>query len=274
MAAIGFSFCAAGQQAGPVEIEFLSQGSRVHGRVFPAPSTGLKPTLLVVPGWPGNPEDVAGLGRSLPPLGINMVMFNPRGMHASEGSFSFGNTIADIGAALAWLARDEVRQRFRIDPAKIALAGHSFGGGLALVYAAKDNRVRRLISISGADVGEVADAMLNNPATAASYRKLLSAPSTFPVRVADFDASLSDLRDNGNVYLLRETAPQVANCSILLIGGWEDSDVTIEQTVLPYYRALKKAGAQDVTFLVYHADHNFHSVSQRLASDIRDWLNK
>jgi dipeptidyl aminopeptidase/acylaminoacyl peptidase len=83
-----------------------------------------------------------------------------------------------------------------------------------------------------------------------------------------------DLRDTGNVYVLRETATRVADCSILLIGGWEDSNVTVEQTVLPYYRALKKAGAQDVTFLVYHTDHTFLSVSQRLASDIRDWLNR
>jgi pimeloyl-ACP methyl ester carboxylesterase len=203
-----------------------------------------------------------------------MVMFNPRGMHASEGSFGFGNTLADIDAALAWLASDEVRQRFKIDPTKITLAGHSFGGGMVMVYAAKSNRVRRLISISGADAGEVADAMLNNPAMATSYRKLLTTPGTFPVRVADFDAALGDLRDSGNVYVLLQTAPKVADRSILLIGGWEDNNVTIDQTVLPYYRALKKAGARDVTFLVYHTDHTFASVNQRLASDIRDWLNR
>lgn len=272
--AIIVPFCAVGQQTGPIEIEFLSQGSRVHGRVFSAPGAGLKPTVLTVPGWPGSAVDVAGLGESLPPIGVNMVMFNPRGMHASEGSFGFENTIVDIGAALDWLARDEVRQRFNVDPAKIALVGHSFGGGMVMVYAAKDKRVRRLISISGADSGEVVNGLLNDPATLKSYRALLSTPGTFPVRVSDLDATLADLRKTGNVYALRETAPGVADRSILLIGGWEDANVTVDRTVLPYYRALKKAGAQDVTFLVYHADHWFGSVSRRLASDIRDWLSR
>ncbi len=269
-----FPFYAGGQQTRPVEIEFLSQGSHVHGRVFPAIGAGLKPTLLIVPGWPGNPLDVAGLGDYLPAFGINMVMFNPRGMHASEGSFGFGNTLADIGAALDWLARDEVRQGFGIDPAKITLGGHSFGGGMALVYAAKDGRLRRIISISGADLGEVADTMLNNPAVAASYRTLLSVPGASPIRVADFDAVIEDLRAAGTGYALRETAPKVADRSILLLGGWEDRNVTIEKTVLPYYRALKNAGAQDVTLLVYHSDHAYHDIGRKVASDIRDWLKR
>jgi pimeloyl-ACP methyl ester carboxylesterase len=267
-------FCAGGQQTQPVEIEFLSQDSHLHGRFFPAPGAGLKPTLLIVPGWPGNPSDVAGLGDFLPAFGINMVMFNPRGMLASEGSFGFGNTLSDIGAALDWLARSEVRQRFKIDPAKITLGGHSFGGGMACVYAAMDDRVRRIISISGADPGEVADKMLNDPATAASYRKLLTTPGAFQVRVADFDAALEDIRATGTGYALRETAPRIADRSILLVGGWEDRNVTIEQTVLPYYRALKNAGAKDVRFLVYHADHQYSGVSRKLASDIRDWLTR
>lgn len=268
------ALCAAGQQSGPVEIEILSQGARVHGRVFPAPGAGLKPTLLMVPGWPGNPTDVLGLGELLPALGVNMVMFNPRGMHASEGSFSFGNTVADIGAALAWMGSEAVRQRFLVDPQRITLGGYSFGGGMAMVYAAKNPQIRRLISISGSDVGEVVNGLLNDPAVASSYRETLARPGNSPVRIADFEAVRSELKATGNVYRLNETAPEVADRSILLVGGWEDSTVSIDRTVLPYYRALKGAKAQDATFLVYHADHRFGSVTKRLASDIKDWLSR
>jgi hypothetical protein len=83
---------------------------------------------------------------------------------------------------------------------------------MAMVYAAKDTRVRRLISIAGADTGETIRELQRNPAYA------------------------------------------------------ED------QTVLPFYRALKRSKAADVTFLVYHADHQFGAVRERLASDMRDWL--
>jgi pimeloyl-ACP methyl ester carboxylesterase len=263
-----------GQQPGPAQIDFLSQGARVHGKAFAAPGAGLKPTVLVVPGWPGNPDDVVALGESLPSLGVNMIMFNPRGMHASEGSFGFGNTLADIDAAFAWLAREDVQRRFNIDPARMALAGHSFRGGMAMVYGSSHPNLRRLIAISPADLGETVNGLLNDPSTQSSMRQRLTAPGGFPVRVADLDATFQELKADGNRYGINETAPRVADRSILLIGGWEDQVVTVDQTILPYYRALKKAGAADVTFLVYHADHQFRSVKQKLASDIRDWLKR
>lgn len=268
------SLSAMGQQPGPTQIDFLSQGARVQGKAFAAPGAGLKPTVLVVPGWPGNPDDVVALGESLPPLGVNVIMFNPRGMHASEGSFGFDNTLADIDAALAWLARDDVRRRFNIDPAHVALAGHSFGGGMVMVYGSSHQNLRRLIAIAPADIGETVNGLLNDPATQSSMRTRLTAPGGFPVRVADLDATFRELKAAGNRYGLNETAPRVVDRSILLIGGWEDQVVTVDQPILPYYRALKKAGAPDVTFLVYHADHQFRSVKQKLASDIRDWLKR
>ncbi len=273
---------AGGQQSPPAEVRFFSGGAAVHGKFFPASGAGVKPTLLLVPGMPGNPNDVAGLGGLLPALGVNVMMFNPRGMWASEGSFSFANTIEDIGAALSWLATDDVRQRFRIDPARVTLGGHSFGGGMAMVYAARHPDVRRLISIAGYDCGEMVGGLLAAP-DAASARRLIpdymqigGGPSTGgpPVRILDFDTAFEGVRRSGNVYNLRDTAPGLVDCSILLIGGWEDTVVTVDQTVLPFYRALKKAGAKDVTFLVYHSGHQFGQVGQRLASDIQHWLNR
>jgi uncharacterized protein len=271
---LSLSICTQSQQIGSIPIEFPSQGSLVHGRVFPAGGEALHPTLLLVPGFPGNPNDVAGLGDSLSRLGINVVMFNPRGMHASEGSFSFEHTIEDIGAALRWLERDEVRQRFKIDPGKLTLGGYSYGGGMAMVYAAKDPRVRRLISIAGADTGETIREMRRNPAYAGAQRKLLSdmQAQNGPVRVGNVEAAVQEVSRLENVYGLPESAANLADRSILLIGGWEDIQVTVDQTVLPLYRALKRSKAADVTFLVYHADHQFGAVRDRLASDIRDWL--
>jgi hypothetical protein len=55
----------------PVSVEFISEGVCVRGRFFaavgPAPAT----TLLLVPGWPGEPNDVLGLGALLSPWGIS-----------------------------------------------------------------------------------------------------------------------------------------------------------------------------------------------------------
>jgi pimeloyl-ACP methyl ester carboxylesterase len=256
----------------PVRVEFLSEGAIVRGRFFPG-AGGDPMTMVLVPGWPGNPDDVLGLGALLAPQGINVLMFNPRGLHGSEGTATFAGTLLDIGAAFRWLETPEVRTRFNIDPGKFALGGHSYGGGMAMAYAAQDPRIRRVISIAGNDHGEFIREFQRNPEMAEAIRKMLlgtRAPGG-PARF-DLEPTLRELIEHQDVYGLRENAAKLADRSILLLGGWEDAQVTVDQCLLPFYRALKRSGAADATFLVYHADHGFGNVRAKLASDIRDWL--
>lgn len=264
-----------GQQVERLPVEFLSEGAVLRGRFFvavgPAPAT----TLLLVPGWPGNPQDVLGLGALLAGQGVNVLVFNPRGLHNSEGIASFANTLEDIGAAWRWLQLPDVQQRFKIDTARLALGGHSYGGGMAMAYAARDPGVRRVISIAGNDHAEFIREFGRNAAFAETIRRVLLATRApkGPARF-DLEADLRDLVEHQDVYGLVENAPNLAARSILLIGGWDDAQVTVDQYLLPLYRALKRAGAPDVTFLAYHDDHAFSQVRERLATDIRSWLRR
>ncbi len=273
LAVLALPITAEAQQVQPVPVEFVSEGLRVHGNFFAAAGASPAYTLLLVPGWPGNPRDVLGLGALLASHQINVLMFNPRGLHQSEGTASFPNTLRDIGAALDWLRQPEVRRGFGVDTTKLALGGHSYGGGMAMAYAARDARIRRVISIAGNDHGEFIREFQRNPAFAQMIRSALErthAPEG-PARF-DLDADLEEVATHQDVYGLRENAARLADRAILLIGGWEDVQATVDQYLLPLYRALKGAGAGDVTFLVYHDDHGFARARARLASDIRDWL--
>ena len=259
----------------PVSIEFFSEGACVRGRFFAAVGTAPATTLLLFPGWPGDPNDVLGLGALLAEQSINVCMFNLRGLYPSEGTHSHANTLQDIGAALQWLRQADVQRRFEVDPTRLVLGGHCYGGGMAMAYAAGDLSVRRVISIAGNDHGEFARELQRNAAFAEGIRRWMRstrAPEG-PARF-DFEAGLKELVDHQDVYGLRENATNLADRLILLVGGWEDKQVTIEQFLLPLYRALRGAGAAKVTFLVYHTDHNFSNVNvrQRLASDIAGWL--
>jgi pimeloyl-ACP methyl ester carboxylesterase len=257
----------------PVPVEFLSGGETVRGRFFASSNGDPIATLVLVPGWPGNPRDVLGLGALLGPLGVNVLMFNPRGLHQSEGMSTFAHTLEDIAASLKWLRRMDIRQRFRVDTSRIALGGHSYGGGVAMAYTATDPGIMRVISIAGNDHGIWIRRMRSDPEFAGDMRKMLMstrAPEG-PARF-DLDAALQELADHKEVYGLRENASRLAGRSILLLGGWEDEQVTMEDVLLPFYRSLKDAGASDVTFLTYHDDHGFGTVRQQLASDIREWL--
>jgi len=262
-----------GGKVEPVSVEFISEGTCVRGRFFAAAGTAPATTLLLIPGWPGNPSDVLGLGALLAEHGINVCMSNPRGLHQSDGVSTHPNTQQDIGAALQWLRQADVQKRFMVDTTRLALGGHSYGGGMAMAYAARDSSVRRVISIAGNDHGEFARELQRNPAFAEGIRRmLLSTRSPEGPARFDFDAGVKELVDHQDLYGLRENAANLADRSILLIGGWEDEGVTIDQFLLPFCRALKAAGAQDVTFLAYHDDHNFSRVRDRIAADIRAWL--
>jgi dipeptidyl aminopeptidase/acylaminoacyl peptidase len=257
----------------PVSVEIMSEGACVRGRFFSAVEMTPAPTLLLVPGWPGNPDDVLGLGALLAQKGVNICMFNPRGLHNSEGIASHANTLQDIAAAWHWLQQADVQRRFRVDTTRLVLGGHSYGGGMAMAYAAQDSSVRRVISIAGNDHGEFARELQRNSTFTEGIRRMLLS-TRIPNGPARFDveAGLKELVENQGIYGLRENAANLSDRSILLLGGWEDEQVTIDQFMLPLYRALRSAGAARVTFLVYHTDHDFINVRHQLASDISNWI--
>ena len=75
-------------------------------------------------------------------------------------------------------------------------------------------------------------------------------------------------------YDLRYCAPLLAKKNILLIGGWEDVNVTIDDQLLPLYRAIKNEKNENVEFIVYHTNHSFSNVRDKLAEDIIKWLKR
>jgi pimeloyl-ACP methyl ester carboxylesterase len=179
----------------------------------------------------------------------------------------------DIRAAWLWLRQAAVARRFGSDAKRLVLGGYSFGGGMAMAYAAQDPSVQRVVAIACPDLGEVGRQLQQNPAFAEAIRRSLwstRAPEG-PARF-DVDAILREIVDSPEVYGLRENAANLADRAILLIGGWEDEEAAIELFLLPLYRALRGAAAAKATFLVYHTDHDFGNVRQQLASDIGDWL--
>jgi dienelactone hydrolase len=178
----------------------------------------------------------------------------------------------DIAAALAWIRRSE---RGGLNNSNIVLGGHSWGGGMSLAYGARDATVRRVFSVAGTDHGLFIREYESDPDYAAALHEVLDASSapTGPIRF-DVDATLRELAEGQATYGLLENADRLADRSIMLIGGWEDENVTVDETMLPLYRALREAKAEDVTFRVYHSDHGFGSVRSELHADLLAWVHQ
>lgn len=254
----------------PIEIE--SEGQVMQARLFDVDRGG-GPTLVLLPGWPGNPDDVLGLGARLSERGVRVLMVLPRGMHGSEGATTYAGVMTDVRAALDWLRQPERAARLGIDTTALALGGYSWGGGMALAYAARDEAIRRLVSIAGTDHAVLIRRYLADDDFRAMLRGVLErtrAPEG-PVRF-DLDGTLRELAEHQALYGLRENAPRLADRAILMIGAWADRNTSIEEHILPFYRALEAAGATAVTVRVHHADHGFRGVREELAAEIAAWI--
>lgn len=142
-----------------------------------------------------------------------------------------------------------------------------------MANAAADPEVRRVISLSGNYHGYFIRRVLTGPPFAMDILQWIRSTREpeGPARF-DPDADLRELAFHQEVYGLSENAGRLADRSILLCSGWEDRGATVEDVLLPFYRSLKAAGASDVTFHVYHANHGFETVREQLAADIRRWL--
>ncbi len=260
-------------QGHPDRVIIESSGYNMVAHVYAGSSNPPRPTVILVPGWSGGKEDVLGLGSGMSQVGINVIVFAPRGWHESEGFSTFANGLEDIGAVWSWSQNPEIVERYSIDRDRLVLGGYSWGGGMSLAYAAKDSSVTHIFSIAGNDHGHLIRQYQQDDEFAGKIDQLLASTKApeGPIRFAPSEA-LQELAENQDVYGLIENAPNIADRSILLIGGWEDVGVTVDNILLPFYRALRAAGAEDVTFKVYHATHSFGSVRDSLPKDLYRWI--
>lgn len=88
------------------------------------------------------------------------------------------------------------------------------------------------------------------------------------------DDLLSDLVDNRTIFDIDHLSLLLRDRGILLIGGWDDSVNSIEDYILPFYRALVKNNAVNVKIEALQDDHEFLNSRDRLVKIIIDWLNK
>lgn len=253
----------------PVDTVFQSMGHSLKAKFFLGNEADSVPTVILLHGFPAGPGDVLGLGAKLAKAGISVLTFNYSGTHQSEGEHSMENALIDIHAAYVFLHQQEIVRRYHVDTNRIVLAGWCYGGGMALTYASQHPEIRSVISIAGTDHGEFARQYSRNPQMAQAMDSTwdkLRAPAG-PIK---FDGSLGFKRlvANPDPYDLRLSARALASLNILLVGGWEDELVTIDNFLLPLYRSLKAAGAGKTRFVVYHTDHYFRNVREELAAEL------
>ncbi len=206
----------------------------------------------VAPGYRPFRQIADTLGRR----GIAVLRMDDRGTGESTGSFKGATSedfARDIEAGIAWL-----RARPDIDPARIAVLGHSEGGIIGPMIAAQDPKLRAVVVMAGPAYDgrrilryQIGYALKRD--SALSGARLDSALNRTMATQIDSAAGKDPWIRFFLDYDPLATAKKV-HTPVLILQGATDQQVTAEQAPI-LAAAFRAAGNRDVTLKVF-PDHN------------------
>ena len=252
------------------ELQFSSEGALLNGYAHIAAGAGPHPTVLLLHGFPGNERNL-DIAQALRRAGWNAFFFSYRGAWGSGGAFSFGNALADAAAVIAQLREPAFAKRYRVDPERIVLVGHSMGGAVALISAAERSEVRCVASFAGANLGALADAVAASPEATAAAAKRFEEWGEGRIRGISGELMLAELLAERERFRLTRHAAALARMPVLLVAGARDDVTTPEQNHAPLVAAIR-AQRGTLTELILDADHQFSQTRIALTRALLDWL--
>jgi dipeptidyl aminopeptidase/acylaminoacyl peptidase len=160
----------------------------------------------------------------------------------------------------------------RVDAERIVLVGHSMGGALALLSAARLPEVGCAASLAGANLGTFG-ALVN--ADAETRRSLAATFQTWGEgRVANVsgEAMVSDLIAHRDAYAAANHAAALARKPVLLVAGADDTVTPPATHHTPLLHAIRAQGGELLRAAVLGGDHSFSDSRIALARTVLGWL--
>ena len=246
------------------QLEIPSHGVSMFGVFYRTAGAGPHPTVLLLHGLPGF-EQNGDIAQTLRRAGWNVLVFHYRGSWGSGGRFTFGNCIEDVQAALDYLRASQNAQKLGIDARRLVLVGHSMGGFLAGIGAARDPGVLGVALISAWNPG-----LLGPGAPPQAEVAMLQEfrGDTGPLSGTTAEALLAETKANALAWNLPDFVPQWGSRPVLVTVAddfLKDADEAIGA-------ALHKAGAPRATVLHFPADHSYSDQRIALQRALLRWL--
>ncbi|MFD8783620.1 CocE/NonD family hydrolase [Kitasatospora sp. NPDC059599] len=258
----------------------MKDGVVLKADVFtPAPGTpgadpqGRYPLLVQPASWGQNDLEYVAQGRALAADGYVAVTYTVRGFWGSGGQVDVAGPkdVADISTVIDWaLAHTPA------DPARIGMVGLSLGGGLTLLGAAFDPRIKAVASLSGwADLTDSLYSGQTRHLEAAAVLAGIQAPTGR--KSPEFARVLNDLfadRDLPDVISWADTRSPAryldrinANgTAVLMANAWGDSFFNPSQ-VTDFYQRLTVPKSLELR----PGDHASQEFSGLLGLDNATW---
>lgn len=254
-------------------VAFVSDGARLNGRIYEAAGAGPHPTLLMLHGFPGSELNL-DLAQAVRRAGWNVVTFHYRGTWGSGGRFGLGHVLEDAAAVLAAIRAPAFAAAHRIDPARVALFGHSMGGFAALMTAARHPEARCTVALAAADFGALAAPAGRDPAYRAAIAATFQSWGEGPIAAMSGEALVAELLGDVQAFDLRARLPALVDRPLLLVAGARDEVTPVATQHEPQLAALRAAGAPLLEERRLDDDHAFSGSRIALARILVDFLQQ
>ena len=249
----------------PARMEVLhipSGGVRINGVAFIAAGAGAHPTFVFCHGLPGN-EKGHDIAQAVRRAGWNAVTFNYRGSWGSPGDFRFDHNVEDAAAVLAFLRDTANARALRIDTTRLVIGGHSMGGWVAALTAARDARLRGAVLISAADMGLVGASLERDDAVPFMADNMESLAGGTAATFAD------DLISGAGHRRMTAAAPGLVRMPLLVLTA-DDSLASHSDSLVA---AIRRLGGNRVTSMHAATDHSWSDRRVMLISAVLRWLD-
>ena len=252
--------------AGQDAFVLTAQGSGINALIYTASGAQPHPTLLLLHGFPGNEQNL-DLAQAARRAGWNVLTLHYRSSWGSGGSFSFGGAAEDAHAAIAFLRDPAIVAKYHIDPARIALAGHSMGGFMAADAAADDPRVIGLFLIDAWNIADAARKL--TPAGAAPVWRKMAAENMPPLAGTSVDALRLEMIGKVDRFDLARRIAMYGKRPLAVYGAARGNG----NANTAYMQAARDIGNAQVTGAIWATDHPFSDKRIALAQALVTWLD-
>ena len=242
-----------------------SHGSRMNAVLYLAAGAERHPAVLLLHGFPGNEQNL-DLAQAMRRAGWSVLTFHYRGAWGSPGAFSFSHAIEDTDAALAFLRDGANAAKYRIDPRRIVVVGHSMGGFLALHLADTHPALAGVAVISAWNIGE----QTGHATTAEEKQKIEASWSDelAPLAGCTAESLLLDAKSHASAWNFVNYAQAIHRMPALVI----EADDGLRATNAAMAEALRTAGDARVTERSMATDHSYSDHRIALETAVLRWL--
>jgi pimeloyl-ACP methyl ester carboxylesterase len=247
-----------------------SHGSNLLGIFYLAAGAGPHPTAIVFHGFPGFEQNL-DIAQALRAHGWNVLAMHYRGSWGVKGNFSFTHAAEDADTEVQFLLDPANDQKYRIDPHRIVVIGHSMGGYMAASAIAHNPKVAAAVLISAWNIG---GGFANRrqpgskPSTAAEEAKELSKDNNLaPLAGTSGIALAREIRDHQQELNFLNLAPAITPRPVFVITAAEGL-APIDHALA---EAITKAGDTHVTERHWDTDHSYSGQRAELADAILHW---